>query len=62
MPRVLKPVEHRQRRDTFLDAAQRLVQTKGYERMTVQDVLDDVGTSRGLFITTLTPSKPCSRP
>ena len=36
-----------QRRDTFLDAAQHLVQTKGYERMTVQDVLDDVGTSEG---------------
>jgi AcrR family transcriptional regulator len=49
MPHVLKPVEHRQRRDTFLDAAQRLVQTKGYERMTVQDVLDDVGTSKGAF-------------
>jgi AcrR family transcriptional regulator len=49
MPRVLKPVEHTQRRDTFLDAAQHLVQTKGYERMTVQDVLDEVETSKGAF-------------
>lgn len=35
------------RRDAFLDVAQRLIQTKGYERMSIQDVLDDLETSRG---------------
>lgn len=49
MPRVVKPVEHAERRGAFLDAAQRLVRTKGYERMTVRDVLDDLGTSKGAF-------------
>jgi len=28
------------RRDAFLDVAQRLVQAKGYEAMSIQDVLD----------------------
>jgi AcrR family transcriptional regulator len=37
------------RRDAFLDAAQQLIQTKGYEQMSVQDVLDALDTSRGAF-------------
>jgi AcrR family transcriptional regulator len=37
------------RRDAFLDAAQRLIQTKGYEQMAIQDVLDTLETSRGAF-------------
>jgi AcrR family transcriptional regulator len=37
------------RRETFVDSAQRLMQTKGYESMSIQDVLDDVGASRGAF-------------
>jgi AcrR family transcriptional regulator len=37
------------RRDAFLDAAQRLIQAKGYEQMSIQDVLDAVDTSRGAF-------------
>ena len=37
------------RRDAFLDAAQRLIQTKGYEQMSIQDVLDALETSRGAF-------------
>jgi AcrR family transcriptional regulator len=37
------------RRDAFLDAAQQLIQTKGYEQMSIQDVLDAVDTSRGAF-------------
>lgn len=40
---------HARRRNEFLDAAQRLIETKGYEQMSVQDVLDDLGTSRGAF-------------
>jgi AcrR family transcriptional regulator len=38
---------HRVRRDAFLDVAQRLIQTKGYEQMSIQDVLDELETSRG---------------
>jgi AcrR family transcriptional regulator len=33
----------------FLDVAQRLVQAKGYEEMSVQDVLDEVDASKGAF-------------
>lgn len=47
--RVVNEAEHALRRDAFLDAAQRLVRTKGYERMTVQDVLDDLQMSKGAF-------------
>jgi AcrR family transcriptional regulator len=37
------------RRDAFLDAAQRLVETKGYEAMSIQDVLDALEVSKGAF-------------
>jgi AcrR family transcriptional regulator len=37
------------RRDAFLDAAQSLVQTKGYEAMSIQDVLDTLEASKGAF-------------
>src|ERR1700682_773693 len=37
------------RRDAFLDVAQRLVQTKGYEAMSSQDVLDELEASKGAF-------------
>lgn len=37
------------RREAFLDAAQQLVQRKGYEQMSIQDVLDEMGVSRGAF-------------
>lgn len=47
MPRTLNPELHQLRRDAFLDVAQRLIQTKGYERMSIQDVLDELETSRG---------------
>jgi AcrR family transcriptional regulator len=49
MARTLDPAAHAVRRDTFLDAAQRLIQTKGYEQMSIQDVLAEVGTSKGAF-------------
>ena len=35
------------RRDAFLDVARRLIVTKGYEQMSIQDVLDELETSRG---------------
>src|SRR5205807_7328682 len=37
------------RRDAFLDVAQRLVQAKGYEAMSIQDVLDELDASKGAF-------------
>jgi AcrR family transcriptional regulator len=47
--RTLNPTRHTVRRDAFLDVAQRLVQTKGYETMSVQDVLDELEASKGAF-------------
>jgi AcrR family transcriptional regulator len=49
MARIVKKEEHAARRNQILDAAQRLVYTKGYEQMTVQDLLDDLGISKGAF-------------
>lgn len=49
MPRTLNPVAHAIKRDAFLDVGERLIRTQGYEQMTVQDVLDDLGTSKGAF-------------
>ncbi len=49
MPRTLNPVAHAIKRDAFLDVGERLIRTQGYEQMTVQDVLDDLGSSKGAF-------------
>ena len=49
MARTLDVAVHTVRRDTFVEAAQRLIVTEGYERMSVQDVLDEVDASRGAF-------------
>jgi AcrR family transcriptional regulator len=49
MPRTLDPAVHAVRRDAFVDAAQRLIQAKGYEQMSIQDILDEFGASRGAF-------------
>jgi AcrR family transcriptional regulator len=37
------------RRDAFIEAAQVLIANKGYEALSVQDVLDAVGASKGAF-------------
>src|SRR5215470_8228026 len=47
MARVVK--EHAVRRTEILDVAQRLVNTKGYEQMTVQDILAELQISKGAF-------------
>jgi AcrR family transcriptional regulator len=49
MPRKLDEEEHAGKRNEILDAAQRLVYTKGYEQMTIQDLLDELGISKGAF-------------
>jgi AcrR family transcriptional regulator len=47
MARTVNAPIHAVRRDAFVDAAQRLIQDKGYEQMSVQDVLDQLDASRG---------------
>jgi TetR/AcrR family transcriptional regulator, transcriptional repressor for nem operon len=49
MARTVKQEEYTAKRKEILDAAQRLVYTKGYERMTIQDILADVQISSGAF-------------
>jgi AcrR family transcriptional regulator len=49
MARTLNPAVHLVRREAFVDAALRLTQSKGYEQMSIQDVLDAVDASRGAF-------------
>jgi len=49
MARTVNPTLHGVRRDAFLDVAQRLVETKGYEAMSVQDVLEALEVSKGAF-------------
>lgn len=49
MARTLNLETHTVRREAFVDAATRLMTTKGYEQMSIQDVLDAVGASRGAF-------------
>ncbi len=49
MARILKEKEHSIRRNEILDAAQRLVYTKGYQQMTIQDILDSLQISKGAF-------------
>ena len=49
MARVVKEDEYSARRNEILEAARRLVYTKGYEQMTIQDILTDLGISKGAF-------------
>jgi AcrR family transcriptional regulator len=49
MPRTVNATLYTVRREAFLDVAQRLVQTKGYEAMSIQDVLDELDASKGAF-------------
>ncbi len=49
MARTLNPAVHTVRREAFIEVAQKLMQAKGYEQMSIQDVLDELGASRGAF-------------
>lgn len=49
MARTVNVAEHAARRDAILDAAQRLILSNGYGRLTVQDLLDDLQISKGAF-------------
>ncbi len=47
--RTLNPAAHVVKRDAFIECALRLMQAKGYQQMSIQDVLDELGASRGAF-------------
>ena len=49
MARTVNLAEHAARRDAILDAAQQLILSKGYERLTIQDILDELQISEGAF-------------
>src|SRR6266516_7322921 len=49
MVRIVKIEEHAGKRNAILDVAQQLVYTKGYEQMTIQDILDNLRISKGAF-------------
>lgn len=49
MVRTLDPEAHTLRRDEFVDAALRLMQTNGWDATSIQDVLVGVGASKGAF-------------
>jgi AcrR family transcriptional regulator len=49
MARVTKPEEFAAKRNAILGAAQHLVFTRGYEQMSIRDVLDELQISGGAF-------------
>jgi AcrR family transcriptional regulator len=49
MARTVNATLYTVRREAFLEVAQRLIQTKGYEAMSIQDVLDELDASKGAF-------------
>ncbi|HKC20529.1 MAG TPA: TetR/AcrR family transcriptional regulator, partial [Candidatus Dormibacteraeota bacterium] len=49
MPRTVNAAVYTVKRVAFVDAGLRLMQSQGYEQMSIQDVLDAVEASRGAF-------------
>lgn len=49
MVRTVNEEEFAAKRNEILDTAQRLVYTKGYERMSIQDIRGELGMSNGAF-------------
>jgi AcrR family transcriptional regulator len=49
MARIVKEQEYAKKRNEILDAVQQLVFTKGYESMTIKDILADLQISSGAF-------------
>ncbi len=49
MARIVKEEEYTARRNEILDAALQLLYSKGYDRMTIQDILDQLRMSKGAF-------------
>jgi AcrR family transcriptional regulator len=49
MARIVKPEEFQSKRNEILDAALRLIFTKGFAKMSIQDILEDLHISSGAF-------------
>jgi TetR/AcrR family transcriptional regulator, transcriptional repressor for nem operon len=49
MARTVKPQEYASKRGEILDAAQRMIFTKGFEQTSVRDILDELRISNGAF-------------
>ena len=49
MARTVKPEAVAKKRKEILDAARRLVLTRGYEQVSIQDILDEIQMSSGAF-------------
>ncbi len=49
MVRTINKEEHAVKRNEILDVALRLVYSKGYDKMTIQDILDQLQISKGAF-------------
>jgi TetR/AcrR family transcriptional regulator, transcriptional repressor for nem operon len=49
MARTIKEEEYAIRRNEILDVTQRLIYTRGYEQITIQDILDELKISKGAF-------------
>jgi len=47
MARIVKEVEYNAKRGEILEVALRLVYTRGYQQMTIQDILDELKISKG---------------
>ena len=56
MPRVVKEEDYAARRNEILDVARKLVYTRGYEQMSIQNILDALKISKGAFTITSTRS------
>jgi AcrR family transcriptional regulator len=49
LPRTVNVEARAIRREAFVEVSLRLIQAKGYEQMSIQDVLDELDASRGAF-------------
>ena len=49
MARKVKDDEYADKRNEILDVAQRLVYTRGYMQISIQDIVDELGISKGAF-------------
>ncbi|HET7010251.1 MAG TPA: TetR/AcrR family transcriptional regulator [Anaerolineales bacterium] len=49
MARIIKPAEHSAKRNEILDAAYRIVVTRGFDEMTIGDLLTELKMSKGAF-------------
>jgi AcrR family transcriptional regulator len=49
MPRTVNEAAHAVKRNEILDVTRRLIYTKGYEQMAIQDILDEIRISKGAF-------------